>query len=160
MIFTIPGAVVADPQDPVVLHALRVAAGRRGVPFELLKSLAWSQSQYRSQAQGPRALNGEIGQGLFLLSPRTALDLKVRAFDPIEAADGAARMLARLRVRYRGSWAHAVAAFKWGVENVDRSPLRWPGRVQRFVKEVLAGAAIPHSFSMGVGMIAPQPSAR
>jgi hypothetical protein len=153
MKFTIPGAVVQDSSDPIVTHALRVAAGRRGVPYELLKSLAWSCSQFRAAAQGPAQLGGERGAGLFLLPPRLALELKVRALDPVEAADGAARLLVRLRARYRGSWAHALAAFRWGAHNVDRSPLDWPPRVRRFVKDVLEGAAIPHSFEMGVGMI-------
>lgn len=153
MQFTIAGAVVADPIDPRVGHALLVAAQRRGVPHALLKSLAWSQSQYSPDRLGPLQLNGDRPAGLMGLTARAALDLKVSALDPVEAADGAARALARLRARYRGSWAHALAAFKWGSEHVDRHPLDWPPRVLRFVKDVLAGAAIPVGFDMGVAVV-------
>jgi soluble lytic murein transglycosylase-like protein len=60
-------------------------------------------------------------EGLFQIMPATARDLKLAsAYSPQPAAQAAAQYLAQLYKRYRGDLKLALAAYNWGMGNVDR----------------------------------------
>lgn len=92
------------------------AGHRHGVDPELLAAVADAESGY-----DPRAVSHAGAQGLMQLMPATAAGLGVTdAFDPAQAVDGAARLLAGHLQRF-GSTELALAAYNAG-----------PGAVSRF----------------------------
>lgn len=134
-------AIPAPP--PEIRAALELAAKLHDVPFELLQSVAWHESRYT-----PTAQSGVGAQGLMQLMPQVAESLGVNPWDPVEAADGAARMLKRLVAKYEGSWAHALAAYNWGPGNVNETltPTDWPSKVKTYVRKVLTDAGLESPF--------------
>lgn len=139
------GQAVLPPRDPVIAHSLEAASQRHGVPEPLLRSVAWHESRYKLSAVSPKG-----AQGLMQLMPATARGLGVDAFNPAQAADGAARLLKRYHRKY-GGWAAPLAAYNWGPGNVDRQPAydasHWPKSVQRYVHRVLESAGLPVPFA-------------
>lgn len=132
-----------DPADPVVHAALQAAAELHEVPYELLKAVAWHESRFT-----PTAQSGVGAMGLMQIMPQTAESLGIDPWDPIEAAEGAARMLKRLHAKYEESWAHALAAYNWGPGNVNNAmaPLSWPTNTRIYVSKILSDAGLQSPF--------------
>lgn len=147
--YFIGGAMVPEPTDPIVRESILLAAQQQGIPYEVLRSIAYHESRYR-----PEVVNPTSGaQGLFQLMPATASGLGVDPFNVAQAADGAARLVKRWHRKYRGSWAHVFAAYVWGPARVDRAggmgSTAWPNKVRTYVQKVLEGAGMPVPFSRG-----------
>jgi soluble lytic murein transglycosylase-like protein len=95
------------------------AAQANGVPVAILAWLLWKESRYN-----PAIIDGtkrsRVGaMGIAQFMPATARDEGINALDPAQAIPGAARYLARL-YRSTGTWAEALAAYNWGIGNVQR----------------------------------------
>jgi hypothetical protein len=112
----------------------RSAATKYGVPATLLSAVAQQESGYDAKAVSPAG-----AQGLMQLMPATARGLGVtNSFDPVQAVDGAARMLRNLTNRF-GSTELALAAYNAGPGAV----LKYDGippypETQRYVRSVLS----------------------
>ncbi|QDX31941.1 lytic transglycosylase domain-containing protein [Dickeya poaceiphila] len=109
-----------------------------GLPAGLLKSVATVESggnQY--------AVSGAGAQGLFQLMPGTARDLGLSgndSFDPHKSAQAAAKYLNQLLSQTGGDLNKALAAYNWGIGNVQRKGLgNAPLETQMYVPKVLAG---------------------
>lgn len=100
-------------------------AAVHAVPTQILAWLLWKESRYN-----PAIINGtkrsRVGaMGIAQFMPATAreeLGSEAAALDPARAIPGAARYLARL-YRSRGNWTEALAAYNWGIGNVQRKGL-------------------------------------
>ena len=91
------------------------AGAKYGLSPKLLAAVAKVESGYRTDAVSPAG-----AQGLMQLMPSTARGLGVRnSFDPEQAIDGAAKLLAR-NLREFGSVPLAVAAYNAGGGAVHR----------------------------------------
>jgi soluble lytic murein transglycosylase-like protein len=103
-------ATTANTVSGVPYADLFNAAGARyGVSPKLLAAVAKVESGYN-----PRAVSNSGAQGLMQIMPGTAKGLGVtNAFDPAQAVDGAAKLLAR-NLRDFGSVDLAVAAYNAG----------------------------------------------
>jgi soluble lytic murein transglycosylase-like protein len=78
-------------------------------------------------------------QGLMQLMPATAAELGVRdSFDPEQNIMGASRYLKGLVDRYDGDLSLALAAYNWGMGNVERHPGRLPSETSNYIAKVLA----------------------
>jgi soluble lytic murein transglycosylase-like protein len=105
--------------------AINDAAAQHGVPIMVLAWLLWKESRYN-----PAIINGtkrsRVGaMGIAQFMPATArqeLGSEAAALDPDIAIPGAARYLAKL-YRMTGSWTEALAAYNWGIGNVQRKGL-------------------------------------
>lgn len=133
---TAPGQPAASvgSLDTVPFAALFRAAGQRyGVDPALLAAVAGAESGYE-----PSAVSRAGAQGLMQLMPGTAAGLGVTdPFDPAQAIDGAARLLAGHLDRF-GSTELAVAAYNAGAGAVDRYGGIPPfEETRRYVPEVL-----------------------
>lgn len=124
------------PADPVITTALHAAAQRTGAPLELLQALAFEASGYNATA----LRDGRCGlMGL----PH---DRMFDPFNPAVAADCAGAFLVAARAKFRGSWAHALAALHWDpprgpwlvAAHVDVGS--WPPHVRQWVARVLGSA--------------------
>jgi soluble lytic murein transglycosylase-like protein len=104
----------SEPYQGIITQA----AQANGVPVSILAWLLWKESRYN-----PNAVNKRTGaQGIAQFMPATARDEGVDPFDPAQAIPGAARYLARW-YRSTGTWAEALAAYNWGIGNVQRKGL-------------------------------------
>lgn len=109
-----PSAVANDvmllPDD-----LLAKAANDQGLPPELIRSVAKIESGLRQTAVSPK---GAIG--LMQLMPQTAAELGVEATRAEENAQGGAKYLRELLMRYHYDAALALAAYNAGPGAVDK----------------------------------------
>jgi soluble lytic murein transglycosylase-like protein len=101
---------------------IAAAADTYGVPAAILAWLLWKESRYNPAIidGSKRSRVGAMGIAQFM--PATAVDelgSQAAALDPSIAIPGAARYLAKL-YRAAGDWAGALAAYNWGIGNVQR----------------------------------------
>jgi soluble lytic murein transglycosylase-like protein len=119
------------PKDSVKL--LEDAATAQGLPPELVQSVARIESGLRQEALSPKG-----ALGLMQLMPATAADLGVKANRAEDNAQGGARYLRNLLLRYRGDAVLALAAYNAGPGAVARFGGVPPyGETRRYVERVL-----------------------
>lgn len=103
------------PLTTAALNGIFTAASRRsGVPANLLAAVATVES-----GDDPHAVSRSGAEGLMQLMPGTAASLGVDAMDPVQAVDGAARLLAS-GLKEFGSVDLALAAYNAGGGAVRR----------------------------------------
>lgn len=107
------------------------AGGRHGVPAALLAAMGWIESRYRTDAVSP-----DGAMGVMQIMPMTAQELGVNPWDPAQAIDGAARLLASNFSRF-GSWDLAVAAYYSGAGAVSRNGNQAPPGGAAYVDRVV-----------------------
>ena len=115
---------------------LFAAATRKyDLPEGLLKAVARAESNFNPRAKSPA---GAIG--LMQIMPGTARELGVDPRDPVEAVDGAARLLRSNLRQFDGSVRLAVAAYNAGPGAVRRYDGVPPyAETRTYVQRVLAG---------------------
>lgn len=123
-----PGGSVA-PDTPFATEFER-AGLQHGVPPRLLAAVGWVESRYQIDAVSP---DGALGIMQFM--PMTAQELGVDPYDPIDAIDGAARLLAQHQRKF-GSWDLALAAYHSGAGAVARAGDQPPPRAATYVELV------------------------
>ncbi|WP_079214982.1 lytic transglycosylase domain-containing protein [Herbaspirillum robiniae] len=101
------------------------SAGANGMPPEILAWQLWKESRY-NPAIISGAIKSRVGaMGIAQFMPATAreeLGSEAAALDPQQAIPGAARYMGKL-YRQTGSWKGALAAYNWGIGNVQRKGL-------------------------------------
>lgn len=105
----------SEPYQGIITQA----AQANSVPVSILAWLLWKESRYN-----PDIIDGSIRSrvgalGIAQFMPDTADDEGIDPLDPSQAIPAAARYLARL-YRSTGTWAAALAAYNWGIGNVQR----------------------------------------
>lgn len=108
----------SEPYQGIITQA----AQANGVPVSILAWLLWKESRYLPAVIDgtKRSRVGALGIAQFM--PATAADEGIDSLDPQQAIPAAARYLARL-YRSTGTWAEALAAYNWGIGNVQRKGL-------------------------------------
>ena len=92
------------------------------LPSGILARLLWTESRFRDDIITGKVKSSAGALGIAQFMPATAMQLGVDPLDPASAIPGAARYLAQLQ-RTTGSWREAVAAYNWGIGNVQRKGL-------------------------------------
>jgi hypothetical protein len=96
-------------------QAIKTAADSQGLPVEFVRSVARMESGYNQKAVSPK---GAIG--LMQLMPSTAKTLGVKPDLMADNAEGGAKYLRELLVRYNGDAALALAAYNAGPDAVKK----------------------------------------
>lgn len=107
------------------------------LPEGLLRSVAIAES-----SGNPNAVSGAGAQGLFQLMPGTGRDMGLgrgEAFDPMKAAQAAARYLSQLLKANGGDLTKALASYNWGLGNVQKHGMAlMPQETRNYVPRVLS----------------------
>lgn len=111
---------------------IRDAGNRYGVDPALIQAVIHAES-----GGDPLAESKAGARGLMQLMPRTAAELGVsNAFDPLENVMGGTRYLSRLLDRYRGDLKLALAAYNWGMGNLEKRPGSMPLETKNYIHKV------------------------
>ncbi|WP_167631032.1 lytic transglycosylase domain-containing protein [Mariprofundus ferrooxydans] len=124
----VPGADTRAQYGPVITRA----AAAFGLDPKLIEAVIQTESGFNAQAVSP------VGaQGLMQLMPGTAADLGVKdAFDPEQNIQAGSKYLKQLMDRYHGDTGLALAAYNWGMGNLERNPERMPQETVNYVAKI------------------------
>lgn len=136
-----PRASFGTAYDSLIVSSAQSA----GISPETLYRLLYEESRFRPDiiSGATRSPVGAVGIAQFM--PDTAVEWLgsvEAAMDPRKAIPGAARYLAWLE-RKTGSMVAAVAAYNWGIGNVQRKGLaKAPAETRQYVAAILPGQSL------------------
>ena len=112
---------------------INAAAQKYGVDPNLIKSVMKTESNFN-----PNAVSPVGAAGLMQFMPGTAKDMGITdRFDPQQSIDGGAKYLAQLSKRFGGDTDKTLAAYNWGMGNVERKGLdQMPKETRDYLKKV------------------------
>lgn len=111
---------------------IKEAAEKNGVDPSLIQAIIQAESN-----GDPEAVSSAGAQGLMQLMPATAKELGVKnPFDPFENIMAGTRYLRRLLDRYHGNTRLALAAYNWGMGNVESRPHALPRETREYISKV------------------------
>src|SRR5690606_6106226 len=96
------------PPDTPYAELFDAASARHGVPVRMLAGVAWVESRFQ-----PDVTSAAGAQGLMQLMPFVSEHYGVNPWDPAQAIDTGARILAEHYQRFN-SWDLALAAYNAG----------------------------------------------
>ena len=114
--------------NDIVEHASKIYE----VDPELIKSVIRVESDFDASATSSKG-----AMGLMQLMPETAKDLGVKnCYNPVENIMAGTRYLKSLLNRYDGNVDLTLAAYNWGMGNVERNPDKLPKETQTYIVRV------------------------
>jgi soluble lytic murein transglycosylase-like protein len=113
-------------------NIIEKAALKYNVDADLIRSVIKAESNF-----DPQATSSKGAMGLMQLMPETAKDLGVKdAYDAQQNVMGGTSYLKSLLDRYDGKVDLALAAYNWGMGNLERSPHHLPDETINYVARV------------------------
>jgi len=111
---------------------IREAGQKYGVDPSLIRAVIQAES-----GGNPQAVSRAGARGLMQLMPATAAEMGVtNSFDPAQNIMGGARYLRKLLDRYRGDTKLALAAYNWGMGNLEKRPESMPPETKNYIAKV------------------------
>lgn len=118
--------------DPSLEQHFSDLETKYNLPSNLLKSVAYTESRYNSNASSPVGASG-----MFQFMPATAKQYGVDVADPYSSADGAARMYANLLKQNGGDLNKALAGYNWGQGNLNKKGLdNAPQETRNYISQI------------------------
>ena len=114
--------------DQIIDHASK----KHDVDPDLTRAVIMAESDFDANSTSSKG-----AMGLMQLMPETAEELGVKnPYDPVENVMGGTRYLRSLLDRYDGNIPLALAAYNWGMGNVERNPGRLPEETRTYIARV------------------------
>jgi len=120
---TVPpiATVAGNPPSITLPTSQYVALARQdainaGIPQDYFVRQIYAESGFDPNAASPA---GAVGIAQF--EPATATGLGINPYDPVQALDGAARLMASYATQYNGDYAKALAAYNAGGGNLNNA---------------------------------------
>ena len=127
-----------SPSDENINQIVLQASEKYNVDANLIRSVIKAESNFNPSATSPRG-----AMGLMQLMPETARELGVKnAYDAQENVMAGTRYLKILLDRYDGQVDLSLAAYNWGMGNVEKNPDRLPAETLGYIEKV-------NSYSLG-----------
>ncbi len=113
---------------------IQKASKAYGVDADLIRSVIKVESSFN-----PKAVSPSGAMGMMQLMPATAKDLGVKnPFDAEQNIMGGTAYLSRLLDRYDGNVRSALAAYNWGMGNLEKKPVAaMPGETRQYVSRIM-----------------------
>jgi soluble lytic murein transglycosylase-like protein len=120
------------PRTNRIDDIIEEASRKYGVEPGLIKAVISVES-----GGNPNALSPAGAQGLMQLMPKTAAELGVNnPLDPAENIMAGTRYLRQLLDRYWGNVRLALAAYNWGMGNLEKRPDAMPKETKNYIIKV------------------------
>ena len=114
--------------DRIIGHASK----KWDVDPDLTKAVVRAESDFDVNCTSSKG-----AMGLMQLMPETAKELGVKnSYDPVENVMGGTRYLKRLLDRYDNNISLALAAYNWGMGNLERNPGKLPRETRNYITRV------------------------
>ena len=108
------------------------ASKKYHVDPELIKAVVRVESNFDANSTSPKG-----AMGLMQLMPETAEELGVKnCYDPVENIMAGTCYLKNLLDRYDGDVSLALAAYNWGMGNIERHPEKLPRETRTYIARV------------------------
>jgi hypothetical protein len=108
------------------------SAATYGLDPALIKAVIVAESGGNANARSRAG-----ARGLMQLMPATAADLGVKnSYDPQQNIEGGSRYLRQLLDRYNGNLHQALAAYNWGMGNLERRPDKMPQETKNYIAKI------------------------
>jgi hypothetical protein len=125
---SVKAKAAASPYDDIIDHASETY----GVDSTLIRAVIRAESGYRQDGTSPKG-----AMGLMQLMPETARELGVKnPYDPAENIMGGTRYLKSLLERFGNNRNLALAAYNWGMGNVERNLGKLPQETRTYIARV------------------------
>ncbi len=129
---TAPKVSESQPRGQEIDEIIQGAAKQYGVDPSLIKAVISVESNGNTLAVSPAG-----AQGLMQLMPRTAAELGVTdPFNPAQNIRAGTQYLSRLLDRYQGNQKLALAAYNWGMGNLEKNPAGLPKETRNYIVRV------------------------
>lgn len=113
-------------------NIIDLASSFYNVDRNLLKSVIKAESDF-----DPNCTSKKGAMGLMQLMPETAKELGVKnAYDPYENIMAGTKYLKGLLKRYNNDTNSALAAYNWGMGNLERNPDKLPRETRTYIARI------------------------
>lgn len=127
-----PVPVIPDSKFHNIEKVINEASKKYKVNSELIRSVIRAESNFNPDSTSPKG-----AMGLMQLMPETAKDLGVkRPYDISENVMGGTNYLKKLLDRYEGDTNLALAAYNWGMGNLERNPENLPRETRDYIAKI------------------------
>jgi soluble lytic murein transglycosylase-like protein len=127
-----PAPVMSDSKSHNIENVINEASEKYKVNSDLIRSVIRAESNFN-----PDATSSKGAMGLMQLMPETAKDLGVeRPYDISENVMGGTNYLKTLLDRYEGNIDLALAAYNWGMGNLERNPENLPRETRDYIAKI------------------------
>lgn len=125
--------IETNTQETDIDIIIKSASAKHSVDSDLVKAIIKAESNFN-----PKAISPKGAMGLMQLMPNTAKDLGVKdAYNPQENIEAGTRHFKKLLDRYNGDTTKALAAYNWGIGNLDKQSLsKMPEETKKYIDNV------------------------
>ena len=131
-------------------------SAQHGVSSDLAYAVAYQESRFNKDAKGKYIeKKKDNAVGVFQLMKDAETDLKIDRYNPEQNVEGGIRYLSQQLKRYNGDEEKALAAYNWGMKNVDTAVKKYgdkwkehlPKETSDYIRKITGQASVTRKSS-------------